>query len=109
MILVAAGIRSAGGWMKDCFSTVIRPPDLAADDVISRKIQSRAAPIPRSGSSWSDSVCRVPNETSLRTIASTRSGSTAARIARSSSPGGCGLLARPGPSGQSSPDWRLPG
>ena len=58
--------------------------------------------MPRSGSSWDESVCRVPNETSLRTLASIRSRSIAARIARSSRSGSWGRLPRPGPSGQSS-------
>ena len=58
--------------------------------------------MPRSGSSWDESVCRVPKETSLRTLASIRSWSIAARIARSSRSGSWGRLPRPGPSGQSS-------
>ena len=68
---VGAGMRGGtGSWMYDCASTVIRPPEAAANRFISARIQSRAAPMPRTGSSWLDSVCRVPNEASLRTVAS---------------------------------------
>jgi hypothetical protein len=30
VIVVAVGMRDAGCWTKDCFSTVIRPPEAAA-------------------------------------------------------------------------------
>jgi hypothetical protein len=34
VITVGVGIRGAGGWTKDCFSTVIRPPEAAAKPCI---------------------------------------------------------------------------
>jgi hypothetical protein len=53
--------------------------------------------MPRTGSSCVDSVCLVPNDTSFRTIASTRAGSTSRRIARSSLSGGWARGGRPAP------------
>ncbi len=84
---VGPGIRlftGSGCWMKLCTSTVIRPPDAAAYVFSSASIQSRAAPMPRTGSSCDDSVWRVPNDASLRTVASMRSGSISRRMARRS-------------------------
>ena len=60
-----------GSWVNVCSSTVIRPPDVAATLSNSDLIQSRAAPMPRFGSSCADSVLRVPKETSARTVCST--------------------------------------
>ncbi|MGW5018650.1 hypothetical protein [Streptomyces cacaoi] len=48
---VGRGIRSPGSWIQLCTSTVIRPPDASAYAAIRSCIQSRAAPMPRSGSS----------------------------------------------------------
>jgi hypothetical protein len=41
----------------------------------SSKIQRRAAPIPRVSETVSDSVCRVPNETSFSTVCFIRAAS----------------------------------
>src|SRR4051794_5724877 len=46
--------------------------------------------MPRDGLSGSESVCRVPNDASLRTVASIRAGETSARIAST-----CGFLFEP--------------
>jgi len=43
----------------------MRPPDVAAILSNSLLIQSRAAPMPRFGSVCVDSVCRVPNASSV--------------------------------------------
>ena len=66
VIRVGTGIRGDTGWMNDCNSTVIRPSDVWAYRCICSWIQSRAAPMPRTGSSWVDRVCRVPKPASLR-------------------------------------------
>ncbi len=63
------------------------------------KSQSRAAPMPRSGSVCDDRVCRVPKATRRRTVASIRAGSTAARMARSSASGAWAVGG--GPAGKS--------
>ena len=55
---------------------------LAAILRISAASQSRAAPMPRVGSVWVESVCRVPNETSLVIVAFMRFGSICAAEGR---------------------------
>ena len=97
VIGVGTGMRGETGWTYVCFSTVIRPPDAAAYRVIRSKIQSRAAPMPRTGSSWLDSVCRVPNDASLRMVASMRRASISRSSALSSRSGACGRTGWPGP------------
>jgi hypothetical protein len=66
--------------MYDGTSTVIRPPDAAAYSSNLLAIQSRAAPMPRTGSSWVDSMCRVPKPTSVSTLCRIRSGSISRRL-----------------------------
>src|SRR3954447_25718835 len=58
--------------MKLCWTTVMRPPAFAANCLKRAVIQSRAAPMPRLGSSCEDSVWRVPKLASLRSERSTR-------------------------------------
>ena len=58
-------MRGPGGWMKLCFSTVIRPFDVAAIACSWLNAQSVAAPIPRFGSVCDDNVCLVPKPTSV--------------------------------------------
>src|SRR6266545_5735106 len=99
VMVVGTGIRDATGCTNACFSTVIRPPEVAAIACIRAKIQSRAAPMPRLGSSWLDRVCRVPNAASCRTVASIRLGLTCRSSWRSWRSGGCGRIATPGPAG----------
>jgi hypothetical protein len=90
MFVTGVGTGTRGGvtgWMNRCASTVILPPDGAAALVNSSSSQSRAAPIPRCGSSWDDSVFRVPNDTSFKIVRSMLRGSISRSIARRS-PGG---------------------
>lgn len=94
---VAVGIRVAGSWTYDWSSTDIRPPDSAAYVRSSAAIQSPAAPIPRTGSSCAESVCRVPKETSLRTVASIRSWSISLIRERSSREGDWAVAGGRGP------------
>jgi hypothetical protein len=61
--------------MNDCNATVMRPPLVAAISSNCDLIQSRAAPMPRTGSSCEDSVLRVPKPTSVRSSAFSRRGS----------------------------------
>ncbi len=63
--VVGSGIRFAFGWRNDCFSTARQPPQAELIFSNSPNIQSRAAPIPLFGLSCSDSVFRVPKETSF--------------------------------------------
>jgi len=72
-------------------ATVSRPPEAAAYPCGVPKIQSRAAPIPRTGSSCVDKVCRVPNDTSFSTVARSLAWSTWASRARSSASGTCAV------------------
>jgi hypothetical protein len=65
VIWVGTGMRGPTGWMKDCFSTVIRPPEVAAISRNRLYTHSVAAPIPRTGSVWDERVCLVPNPTSV--------------------------------------------
>src|SRR5206468_5342538 len=81
------------GCVNDCFCTVIRPPEAAAEDCIWSNTQLVAAPMPRTGSVWLDAVCRVPNETSFRIVALIRSGSISRSIARRAGSGAWRLSA----------------
>ena len=68
------------------------------------KIQSRAAPMPRTGIVWLDRVCRVPNWTSRVTHAWMRSPSSSSSSERRSRSVSGGVTGRPGPeSGRPSP------
>src|SRR6188472_3986633 len=88
---VGTGMRELTGCTNDCFWTESRPPEAAAYPCSVSKIQSRAAPIPRTGSSCVDSVCRVPNDTSFSTVAFSLAGSTSVSSARSSASGTCAV------------------
>src|SRR5215469_17549638 len=61
--------------MKLCCCTVILPLEGAAKACICSNTQAVAAPMPRTGSVWLDSVLRVPNETSFSIMAWIRFGS----------------------------------
>ncbi len=87
MITVGCGIRSDTGCTKLCSSVVMRPPDVAAILSNSLLIQSRAAPMPRFGSVCVDSVCRVPNASSVLSYPSSRLALTSRSIARTSAGG----------------------
>src|SRR5204862_402437 len=75
------------------------------------KIQSRAAPMPRAGSSWLDSVCLVPNCTSRFTVAWMRAGSICWSRSRRFRSGCCGVAGCPGPGARSAADagWPVSG
>src|SRR5438477_554252 len=96
VIVVGVGIRDATGCTNDCAATVIRPPEVAAIAWNWASSQSRAAPMPRTGSVWLDSVCRVPKETSFWIVASIRLGSISRNSWRSCLSGCCGRAGRPG-------------
>ena len=100
---VGVGMREATGWMKDCLSTVIRPPEVAAIACICWKNQFVAAPMPRFGSVCDDSVCLVPKLVSPSIVARIRSGSISDMIWRNVASGCCGRLGSPGPGGHSAP------
>jgi hypothetical protein len=84
---VGTGTRDDTGWTKLSSWTVIRPPDVAAIWSNCDLIQSRAAPMPRFGSSWDESVWRVPNETSVLSKRSRLRALTCASVARTSAGG----------------------
>jgi hypothetical protein len=69
VILVGVGTRLSAGCTNDCSCTVIRPDEVAAMACICSSTQAVAAPMPRTGSVWLDSVCLVPNCTSRRMVA----------------------------------------
>ena len=96
VIVVGVGIRDATGCTNDCAATVIRPPEVAAIAWNWASSQSRAAPMPRTGSVWLDSVCRVPKETSFWIVASIRLGSISRNSWRSCLSGCCARAGRPG-------------
>src|SRR5215475_9054312 len=84
VILVGVGIRLPAGCTNDCSCTVIRPDEVAAMACIWPSTQAVAAPIPRTGSVWLDSVCLVPNCVRRRMVAWIRRGSTSRSMARRS-------------------------
>ena len=96
----APGSAGAAGWMYDCSSTVIRPPDAAAyrcicgEDPVARRADA-ATRVVLGGE-------RVPGAeaTSLRTVASMRRGSMSRSSARSSASGCWLVVGRPGPVGR---------
>jgi hypothetical protein len=88
VISVGTGTRGDTGWTKLSSATVIAPPDMAASCSNCDLIQSRAAPMPRTGSVCDDSVWRVPKDTSLRSSWRSRRGLISASMRRTSA-GGC--------------------
>jgi hypothetical protein len=95
VILVGVGIRSPAGCTNDCSCTVIRPDEVAAMACIWSSTQAVAAPMPRTGSVWLDSVCLVPNCVSRRMMAWIRPGSTSRTMARRSGSDPCPVTANP--------------
>ena len=89
VIWVGTGIALETGCVNVCCRTVMLPLEAAAKPCICPNTQSVAAPMPRFGSVWLDSVFLVPNETSFSMVAWIRWGSIwliSARRAGSKSP-----------------------
>src|SRR5215469_11552579 len=75
LLVITVGVGSPDVCVKLCFCTVMLPLEAAAKPCICPNTQSVAAPIPRLGSVWLDSVFLVPNETSFSMVAWIRLGS----------------------------------